>query len=117
MRVHDTDFSARIAIRNMFLGDKNREVGDGIFHTGKCESIAGKPPSVARAMEQSEAFKDTLRQLGVQILNTYSDDVASPLRAHSYNFTKIGKQGVDCTHWWMPGVPDTWATKLIALLL
>lgn len=27
MRVHDTDFSARIAIRNMFLGDKNREVG------------------------------------------------------------------------------------------
>ncbi|KAL2943331.1 Protein trichome birefringence-like 38 [Bienertia sinuspersici] len=71
----------------------------------------GLPPAVGVVKEILSSMSTKVTLLDITILSQLRKD------GHPSIYGLDGNQGNDCSHWCLPGVPDTWNEMLFALLI
>ena len=82
-----------------------------------CVPVApGDPLPPLREMELRVGLQ-AMRRLGARILETFDDDQQHGALLHVARAPVPSlTTPVDCLHWLLPGVPDTWTEKLLRLV-
>jgi hypothetical protein len=83
----------------------------------KCVPVApGDPLPPLRELELRVGLP-AMRKLGARVIETFDDDQRHGALLHVQRAKVASRaQAVDCLHWMMPGVPDTWTEKLLKVI-
>ncbi|XP_020251473.1 protein trichome birefringence-like 2 isoform X2 [Asparagus officinalis] len=85
------------------------------------ETFLSKYPPKMRAFEEvMEQMKAPVTYLNISRLTDYRKDGHPSVYRKTYNTVReqiAGEKSPDCSHWCLPGIPDTWNELLYASLL